>query len=147
MAESFYHPFQADSKEPLHCSVCWQYAPFWCHHQSSPPLNVDEQSEIFKVGAEMGRRLAESFAACLSIEHPIAVVESSVEAWDREFRKNLKVTMSMTPEELARHEEHRKVQERRDQILRDYERAKRKLHDAQWTLQLARNAAIKEGVL
>ena len=115
--------------------------------ESLQPLSKIEQDTIFQVGAEMGRRFAESMGACLSLDHSPEVVSSTVKAWDEKFRTNLKELMAMTPEELERHEKHRQELERKEQTRRDYERAKRKLHDAQWTLRRARDAAMKEGMI
>ena len=115
--------------------------------ESLQPLSKIEQDTIFQVGAEMGRRLAESMGACLSLDHSPEVVQSAVERWDMEYRAQIRNTLAMTPEEYDRHVKHRQDLERKEQTRRDYERAKRKLHDAQWTLRHARDAAMKEGVL
>ena len=29
-----YHDFVPDSKEPSHCSLCWQYEVWWLHHRA-----------------------------------------------------------------------------------------------------------------
>jgi hypothetical protein len=114
---------------------------------SNTPLTKAEQDVVFEVGARMGRRLAESFGAMLSIDHPPERVRSAVETWDRTFRRNLKLLADMSPEEHARYVKHREELEHKEQLRRNLERAKRHVHNANWEMRHARDAAMKAGIL
>jgi len=74
-------------------------------------------------------------------------VENVFQAWDRMFRKNHKMFMAMSPEELLRYTKHREEQERKERIKYQLERAKRKVVDARWNLRRAEDEARKEGLL
>jgi hypothetical protein len=74
-------------------------------------------------------------------------LENVFQSWDRHFRENLKMIMAMTPEELKLHTKHREEQERKDNIKRELERAKRKMWSARENLKMAKDAARKAGIL
>lgn len=111
------------------------------------PLGKAEQDEIFRQADEMGRRMALGMAGLVASTNPGVDADSVFKGLDEKFRANLNMVMEMSPEEYARHKAHREEEEHKERLQRDLEKAKRKLHEARWTLRHAKDAARKAGIL